>query len=136
MGSYQWSIILRGNNFSANCQGLIICWAITGEAIFGGAIIRGAIILRGNYPAGNYPVGNCPGGNCPEGNCPGGNYPEGICPGGNYLGGQFSCSHLALSGCFRTPTIFHLSLWKFYCSNQIVELIIELNFKKKMLSRE
>ena len=53
MGSYLWSIILRGNNFAANCQGLIIWGAITGEAIFWGATIRGAIILGGNYPGEN-----------------------------------------------------------------------------------
>ena len=32
-------------------------------------------------------------------------------------------NYLAFCGCFRIPSIFDLSTWKFYCNNQIVQLM-------------
>ena len=80
-GTYQQSIILRGNSLSANCPRANYLGDNFRRSNFRGSIIRGAIILEGN------------------------------CPGGNDPGGQLSCSHITLKRCFNMKSstyCFHM----------------------------
>ena len=78
-GTYQYSIILRGNSFSANCPGANYLGDNFQSSNLWGVIIQGAIILEGSCSGGNSPGTIILGGNCPGGNYTGDNYPGGNC---------------------------------------------------------